>query len=117
MHAVLAPAIWDNDQAVETVVDTIADQVGANHSRDVLAQKSLTMVNAFHDGLQRQGLTVDDVRDGQRVNVEWLAAEISVQADWRGLPSNAYDYDDARSVARRLLSLVRAASQSVDVAA
>ncbi len=103
MHAVVAPATWNTDRAAATVVDILARTVGADHPRDVLAQKSRTMVGAFLDGLSRQGLTLDDLGSGRRVDVEWLAAEISVQADWRGLPSNAYDYDDARGVARALL--------------
>ena len=62
---------------------------------------------AFLDALHRQGLSVHEVAAGEWVHLEWLAAEISVQADWRGLPSDPYDFEDARGVAHALVEHLR----------
>lgn len=107
MPALLAPATWDTDRAADVVTDTLARAIAPDAPRDVLAQKADTMVTAFLDALARQGLSVHEVASGEWVHLEWLAAEISVQADWRGLPSDPYDYDDARGVAHALVEHLR----------
>lgn len=108
MHAVVAPPTWDTDAAAEVVIGSLERSFGAEHPAAFLAQKSTTMVDAFLDALARQGLSLAAVASGEWIDVEWLAAEISVQGDWRGLPSDPYDFDDARGVARTLLTHVRA---------
>lgn len=107
MPALLAPATWGTDAANEVVLDALERSIAPDLPRDLLAQRSGTMVAAFLDALGRQGLSVESVVDGEWVDVEWLAAEISIQGDWRGLPSDPYDFEDARGVARSLVSHVR----------
>ena len=107
MPALLAPATWCTDAAAEVVVDALERAVAPDLPRDLLAEKSGTMVAAFLDALTRQGLSLQSVGEGEWVDLEWLAAEISIQGDWRGLPSDPYDFEDARGVARSLVSHVR----------
>lgn len=98
---------WDTGRAAEAVVDALELGLGGEHPRDLLAQRSESMVDAFLDALDRQGLSVQAVVEGEWVDLEWLAAEISVQGDWRGLPADPYDFDDARGIARTLLGQLR----------
>ena len=107
MPALLAPATWDTDAANEVVLDALERSIAPDLPRDLLAQRSGTMVAAFLDALTRQGLSLQSVGEGEWVDLEWLAAEISIQGDWRGLPSDPYDYEDARGVARTLVAHVR----------
>lgn len=107
MPALLAPATWCTAAAAEVVVDALERAVAPDLPRDLLAEKSGTMVAAFLDALTRQGLSLQSVGEGEWVDLEWLAAEISVQGDWRGLPADPYDFDDARGIARTLLGQLR----------
>lgn len=116
MPAHLVPDTWDTDRAADVVIDTLA-RVAPEAPRALLVQKADSMVAAFVDALDRQGLSVQEVASGEWVHLEWLAAEISVQGDWRGLPSDPYDYADARVLAQQLLSHVREGAQQDAAAA
>lgn len=115
MHAVdvtdtiAMPAGWDPSRAAEAVRERWEHILYPPTDRDhqVLDRRSRTMVDAFVAGLGRQGLTGLDVARGGWVDLEWLAAEISVGADWRDLPADPYDFEDARDVTRTLLGHLR----------
>lgn len=106
-EAVVMPRGWSAARAAQAVRDRWQHTLTGNHPSELLRRRSESLVDAFVYGLGRQGLTGRDVACGGRVDTEWLAAEISVVGDWRGLANDAYDFEDARDVARTLLAHLR----------
>lgn len=101
------PQGWSAARAAEAVRDRWTHILRREYPADLLRSRSESLVDAFVYGLGRQGLTGRDVAYGGWVDIEWLAAEISVVGDWRGLDSDPYDFEDARDVARTLLAHLR----------
>ncbi|GAB98262.1 hypothetical protein BJY21_001604 [Kineosphaera limosa] len=106
-ETVAMPQSWSAGRAAQAVRDRWSQIQRNSYPHDLLAHRSESMVNAFCYGLSRQSLSGLDVARGGWVDIEWLAAEISVVADWRGLDEDPYDFEDARDVARTLLADLR----------
>lgn len=114
MHAVTGttgplpmPSRWDARRAAAAVQDRWEHTLPGAYPEQLLSDRAQSMVETFVAALRRQGQSGQTVATGGWVDIERVAAEISILADWRGLPSDPYDYEDARDVTRTLLQHLR----------
>ncbi len=101
------PSAWDPRRAAAAVRDRWERTLPGSYPEHLLSDRAQSMVHAFEAAIGRQGESLHSVATGGWVDIERVAAEISILADWRGLPSDPYDYEDARDVTRTLLQHLR----------